>query len=135
METLKNTVKGAVLLGIIGIVLAIAAEPVAVVLGGKAVLGEAGMIAAQSYTGAALFSGIFFAGFGALTGLLTPTCDQLFDQCVSQAATTTPAHKQQHDLTVNEMSPKTHEVAETKTSYVQSLAAERARAAQSQLVR
>jgi hypothetical protein len=77
MEALKNIGKGAIVLGIVGVLLALAAEPIASVIGVK-LLGEAGMAAAAQVALAPLWTGAFFGAFGALHAAVAPVMDWVF---------------------------------------------------------
>ncbi len=75
METLKKVVKGGVVLGIVGVLLALAAPALATMIG-EATLGPT--VFAQAMETPVIWTGVFFGAFGAINAAVEPMMDWAF---------------------------------------------------------
>ncbi len=136
METFRKIVKNGVLLGAVGVLLALAAGPLAALTSG--IIGAAGVAAAAHSTETVLWTGVFFGGFGALHAAVAPVVDWVFgaDKSAAPVAAPTKVAACEHGHSVNitnlQMQPELNvaaDVAVDAQSYVQKIEAQRAASA------
>ena len=107
METLKKIGKGAIIFGVVGVLLALASPAIASMVGviGGEDLGIAAMDIATKISANALWEGAFFGAFGAIHAAVAPMMDWMFGADTVAAPAVAPAKivacGHGHDVTIH----------------------------------